>query len=198
MGITVFSVSPDSVLTIIGTSGIHDDVGNSITPFSFQYPTLKTAETGPPSVISVSPNGYATNVAPNTPIKIQFNKAMDPDSVLASVRITQDGDEILGQLQMLDSNHSVQFTPNVPYQAGSRIDVFVLTTAMDPDGAALYQRYQAFFTVAGTAGPTSEPRRMSASLAGFGDAVTPGASLDLAFDGELDPSTASEENVWLR
>src|SRR5260370_2701087 len=99
---------------------------------------------------------------------------------------------------MLGSNHAVKFTPNDPYQAGSRIDVFVLSPAMDPDGAALYQRYQAFFTVAGTAGPTSEPRRMSASLAGFGDAVTPGASLDLAFDGELDPSTVSEENVWLR
>jgi hypothetical protein len=192
---TVFSVTADSVLTLIGTGGMHDDAGNSLTPFSFQYPTLKADESGNPNVSSVSPNNYASAAAPNTPIKIQFNKAMDPDSVLAAVRVTQDGAEIAGQLQMLDSNHSVQFTPNANYKAGSRIDVFVFNTAADLSGTRLSQRYQSFFTVA--AGEAPETPQMSVSLTSFGDTVAPGAALDLAFDRELDASAAGPENVWL-
>ena len=186
----------NSVLTIVGTSGIHDGAGNSIQPFSFQYPTLATDQTANPAVSSISPNNYASNVAPSTPIKIQFNKPMDPNSVLASVVVTQNGVQIPGQLQMLDSNQSVQFTPNPPYQAGARIDTFVLTTAADPSGNLLPQQYQSYFTVA-AASASLEPH-MSVAFAGFGDAVVPETALDLAFDRDLDVSTVSETNVWLR
>jgi hypothetical protein len=101
-------------------------------------------------------------------------------------------------LQALDNDHSVQFTPNAPYKAGSRIDVFVLTTAMDTGGTQLYQRYQSSFTVAAAAASATVAERMRISLAGFGDAVVPEAGLDLAFDCELDAATVGEQNVWLR
>ncbi len=191
-------VEADSVLTLLGTASIHDDAGNSLAPFSVQYPTLKTDESGYPKVLSISPQNYATAVPPNTPIKIQFNKAMNPESLQASVRVTQDGEEIAGQLQALDSNHAVQFTPSSPYRAGTRIDTFVLNTALDSSGNRLSERYQSYFTVAGTTGTISYVQRMSVSLVGFADTVDPGAALDLAFDRELDVSTAAEQNLWLR
>lgn len=194
---TVYVSVPDSVLTLFGGDAIQDDAGSSLAPFSYQYPTLKYDETGPPRVVSVSPGEWATNVAPTTPIKIQFNKAMNTASLPASVRITQDGEEIFGALETLDSDHAVQFTPKVPYQAGSRIDVFVLTTAADPDGLALYQRWQSRFTVAGTAGQTGETL-LSVARPGFGGSVVPDAALALVFDHDLAAGSVSEENLWLR
>ena len=111
-------VAADTVLTLVGTDGIKDDAGNSITPFTFQYPTLKANESGPPTVVSISPNGYAMDVSPTTPIKITFNKAMDPISLVGALHVTQDGQEITGRVEVLDSNHSLQFTPGLPYHAG--------------------------------------------------------------------------------
>jgi hypothetical protein len=187
--------SPDSVLTIIGTTGIQDANGNSITPFSFAYPTLRSDQIGPPTVGSVSPYNYAMDVQPNTPIKITFSRPMDPASLMNSVIVTQNGALFAGALQVMDSNQSVQFTPNTPYLAGARIDVFVLTTAADATGTPLSQQYQSFFTVA--AAKSASPEMISA-IAGFGEAVDPNAALDLVFDHDLDPASVSDQNVWLR
>ena len=195
---TVSSVTPSSVLTLVGTAGIVDDSGNPITPFSYQYPTLATNPNVSPAVSSISP-GYGSILTPNTPIEIQFNKPMDPASLLASLHVTQDGGEITSQLhvQMLDSNQSLQFTPGAPYNPGSRIDVFVLTTATDASGVPLDPQYQVTFTVASSTGQSAQMQRMSVALVGFGESVDLAAALDLAFDRDLDPSTVGE-NVWLR
>jgi hypothetical protein len=148
-------------------------------------------------VLSVSPQDFATNVAPTTPVKIQFSKAMNPASLPASVRVTQDGEEIFGALETLDSDHAVQFTPKVPYQAGSRIDVFVLTTAADPAGLTINQTWQSRFTVAGTAGQSGETL-LSVARTGFGGSVVPDAALALVFDHDLAAATVVGENLWLR
>ena len=186
------NVPSDSQLTVVGNDSIVDRAGNSLTPFSYQYPTglVETAER--PLVTSVTPNGYATNVTPQTPIVLRFNKAMDPQSLTTAVRVTQDGETITGKLDFPDANHSVQFTPDSPYQAGSRVDVFVLETAMDASGGTPYQRYNSFFTVAGGAKVTSVDQTS------FGATAAPETWLELAFDCALDPRTAVAENVWLR
>jgi large repetitive protein len=192
---TVYSVAANTTFTLTG-AGITDGANNAVTPFSYQYPTLAASVTARPSVSSISPSYNA--VAPSsTPIKIQFNKRMDPTSLLASVHVTQDGLEVTGQWQMLDSNQSAQFTAGAPYNAGSRIDVFVLTTATDANGTPLSPRYQSYFMVAGTAGQAAAIQQMSVALVGFGEAVDPAGALDLAFDRDLDPSTIGE-NIWLR
>jgi hypothetical protein len=188
-------VAADTVLTLVGTDGIKDDAGNSITPFTFQYPTLKANETGPPTVVSISPNGYAMDVSPTTPIKITFNKAMDPISLVGALHVTQDGQEITGRVEVLDSNHSLQFTPGLPYHAGSRVEAFVLTIAVDLTGNNLPQRYQSQFFVTST--PASAAA-MTVLTTSFRKSVGPEASLDVRFDRDLDAATVSEQNIWLR
>lgn len=182
--------SANSVLTIVGTDAIVDRAGNSVEPFALQYPTVVAATSGPPAVSSVTPN-YATNVAPTTPIVIQFNKSMDPQSLLQSVRVTQDGENITGKLTASNSNQTVQFTPDNPYGAGSQIDVFVLETTIDTSGAALGSRYHSSFTVA------SQPS-MSVYEVSFGKQVSLDAALEIGFNQRLDPLTVTAGNVWLR
>ncbi len=193
---TVFPILPDSVLTIFGTDAIQDVNGNSITPFSFSYPTLHSDQSGPPAISSISPNEYGSNVQANTPIKITFNKPMDPSSLMNSVIVTQNGALFAGQLQVIDSNQSVQFTPDAPYLPGARIDVFVLTSATDAGGTPLSPQYQSSFFVA--SGQSAAPQMMTAVFAGFGEAVDPNAGLDVAFDHDLDPASVNDANVWLR
>lgn len=185
------NVPASSQLTLIGNDAIVDRAGNSLSPFSFQYPTSSADLNAPPAITSVTPNSGAT-VTPQTPIVVTFNKAMDPKSLSNSVRVTEDGANITGALELLSSNTGVQFTPHNPYKAGSRIDVFVLETAADLSGLTLGLRYDAYFFVA------SASTSLAVEQTGFGSALDPNAILELLFDRALDPKTVSPENVWLR
>jgi hypothetical protein len=187
------TVPVSSQLTLIGNEAIVDRAGNSVAPFAFQYPTGAAVVSDAPAVTSVTPGMGANNVPATSPIILIFNKAMDPQTLSTSVRVTQDGDNITGRIDLLNSDTSVQFTPDNPYKAGSRVDIFVLETAADPSGLTLRQRYDAFFTVAGAATSSAVVDQI-----GFGSAVAADAPLELAFDRPLDPSTVNSDNVWLR
>jgi hypothetical protein len=177
----------------MGTDAIVDRAGNPVTPFSFQYPTGAAEVSGRPSVTSVTPSGGAANVGAQTPIVLHFNKAMDPQSLAKAVRITQDGENVTGKVDTVDSNRGVQFTPAGPYKAGSRIDIFVLETAADPSGLTLAERYNSFFFVAAGPAPSA-----TVDQTGFGSTVAPDAALEVAFDRPIDPKTITRDNVWLR
>ena len=112
--------------------------------------------------------------------------------MLKSVRVTQDGANFTGSLELSNSNTSVLFTPASPYKAGSRIDIFMLDTAADPSGLTLNQQYDAYFFVAAASSVTEMVQT------GFGSAVNADAPLELAFDRPLDPKTVNGNNVWLR
>jgi hypothetical protein len=185
-----------STLTLALSSGITDGNGNSLAPVNEQYPILNTTS-GPPAVTSVSPNGFATNVADTAPIELQFSQPMDPASLLGALQVTENGASFAGQWQLLNSNQTAQFTPAVPYKGGSTIAVFVLLTAANTSGVTLGQQYESSFTVAGAATSTHPRPLMSVALAGFRGRVDPSAALDLAFDRDLDPATVAD-NVWLR
>jgi methionine-rich copper-binding protein CopC len=187
------SVSANSQVTLFGSDAIVDRAGNPLAPFSYQYSTGRAEVNDRPTVTSVTPNTGATNVAPETPVKLTFNKPMDPVSLLSSVRLTQDGQNITGTLDSSDSNTGVQWTPGAPYAAGSRIDVFVLETAADPSGLTLGERYDSSFTVAAAQTAANKVEQTS-----FGGEVTAGAALELAFARPIDLSTVATDSVWLR
>lgn len=186
-----FSYTPpsDSKLTLIGTADLKDEAGNSIDPFVAEYPTLKAAPDVNPQVVSSTPASGALDVDPMTPVQIQFNKAMDPVSTAAALHVTQDGVSLEGRTEMQDSGSSLLFTPSAPYAPGSRIDVFVLTTAQDLGGRRLYPGYTAFFTVSGSA--TANALRV------VGARLT-GTQMEVNFDRDLDPRTVDDSTVWLR
>ena len=192
--VTASNIGPAQTLTLLAPSGLPDEDGNLSLPLSIQYPT---ADSIPlltfPFVASSTPAPGSTGVDPTTPISIHFNKTMDAPSVLSSVQATQNSQLITGALLMKDANLTVQFTPDVPYQAGSAIDYFVLPTAMDTLGLLLTQRYAASFQV-GPAGPGP----MTMIRKSFEDRVAPDSALDLRFDRDLEPATIQEDNVFLR
>jgi methionine-rich copper-binding protein CopC len=186
-------ISANSQVTITGSDAIADRFGNPIVPFTLQYATGPLPSFDGPSVAQVSPVRQAQNVNPATPIVLQFNDSLDPQSALASIRVTQNGVAITGQLVLSNANQTVQFTPDQPYSPGARIDVLVLETLVDATGITYGGHYDSWFTVAGG---SSAPA--AASQVSFGSMVAPTAALELAFDQPLDGSTATSANVWLR
>jgi hypothetical protein len=182
----------NSQIAIVGSSSIIDRSGNAIAPFMLQYPTGAALVTGPPAVSSVSPRLDSTGVAPSTPIVLQFDKPMNPASLMQSVFVTDNGDVIAGTLTLSNDNATAQFTPANPYAAGSRVDVFVIETAADTTGLTFGTRYDSNFTVAGTASSTA------VSEVSFSSTVVPEAALEISFPYAVDPRTANGENVWLR
>jgi large repetitive protein len=185
------NVPANSPLTILGTDAIVDRSGNPVTPFTLQYPTGDAQEFGRPSITGIAPN-YGNNVSATAVIVLQFNKSVDPQSALQSVRVTQDGNNITGQLVLSNSNRTIQFTPDQPWQAGSRIDVYVLETLADPAGVTSGSRFNSWFLIA------PAPLSMQVSQTGFGATVAPEAALELGFDQPIDQRTAIDANVWLR
>jgi len=193
--LVVFPAVPEqSQLTVVGNdNAIFDRAHNAAAAFTLQYPTL-TAETADrPGIASMTPRDGATNVATSTPIVVRFNKTMAPATLAGAVRVTQNGDNYPGRLDILDGNRTVQFTPDAPYRAGAQIDVFVLETVADLNGLTLFNRYHTVFTVAGTA-----PQTTFVDVTSFGAVVVPDAALELAFDRPVDPKTLDGESVWLR
>src|SRR5207248_5367830 len=83
--------TPNDLLTIAGSEAIVDRSGNSIQPFTLQYPTGAPFVFDRPGVTSVTPRYAADGVFASAPIVLQFNKPMDPASVPGSVRVTQNG-----------------------------------------------------------------------------------------------------------
>jgi hypothetical protein len=189
---TLSNLPANSQVAIAGSATITDRFGNAIAPFMLQYPTGTALVTGPPAVSSVSPRTYSTGVAPSTPIVLQFNKPMDPASLMQSVFVTDNGDVIAGTLALSNDNATAQFTPANPYAPGSRVDVFVTETAADTTGLTFGTRYDSYFTVDGTASPTA------VSAVSFGSAVVPEAAPEISFPYAVDPRTVSGQNVWLR
>jgi methionine-rich copper-binding protein CopC len=186
------TIPADSQFSIVGSDAIVDRNGNSIAPFTLQYPTGDAIDFGRPTVTLSTPRSGASAVAPTTPILLQFSKPMDPQTLLAAVRVTQDGNTITGKLDLSNSNQTVQFTPDQPYGPGSRIDIFVLETAADTSGLTFFSRVDSWFTVAPAAGS------MSVTQTSFGSSVSADASLDVAFERPLEQLTLNGSSVWLR
>jgi hypothetical protein len=186
------NVPANSQISIAGSTAIVDAFGNSVTPFTLQYPTGAAPIINRPAVTSISPTNFATGVSPSTPIVLQFNQPMDPQSLQPSVRVTQNGNDISGTLTLSNGNATVQFTPANPYAAGSRIDAFVTETAANPGGLTTGQRFDSSFTVAGTAA------NLDVEQVSFGSAVAPEAALEVSFSQAVNPRTVNSANVWLR
>jgi methionine-rich copper-binding protein CopC len=187
------NIPANSVVSIFSGTQMVDSEGNSVVPFTLQYPTGLLETLDAPAVVSMSPGNVSSGVAPNTPIQLEFNKTMDPATLVPAVRVTQDGENLDGTVAVTDNNWGVLFTPAAPYNAGSRIDVFVLETASDPSGLTITQRYDGFFMVAAAG---TSPGIVTQT--GFAKIVAPGAALELAFDRPLDPATLTNDNIWLR
>jgi len=123
----------NSRVTIVGTDAIRDNADNAMAPFVLEYPTGDTAPSGAPSA-KLSEPSKLSDVSPDTDIVIRLDRIMEPASVLSSIRVTQDGQNVQGWIEVLESGRSYRFHPSARFNAGAQVKVFILPAAQDPMG----------------------------------------------------------------
>lgn len=193
-----YDLSPpaNSRVTIAGSGDIRDNADNPLAPFVLEYPTGETAPSGRPTATLTEPAPYTAPAT--TKITVRFDRVMDADSVLASIRVTENGQNTAGRLEVQEGGRSYRFHPAAPFAAGARVKVFILGTAKDTNGL-LFGGYNGpqSFTVAGSPGGSVDTA-LELSGRGFFRTAPADATLEFELSAELDPSTVDGDAVWLR
>jgi hypothetical protein len=185
-----------SRVTIVGTDGIRDNADNPLAPFVIEYDTGDNAPVGSPKVTRTEPAPYSYSPAA-TKITIEFDRVMAADSVLAALHVTQNGQNVTGSTEVLDNGRTYRFTPTSPFSAGAAVKVFLLKTAVDPDGIPVVLEYgwPLSFTITGTPASTQS---LQLTRRGFLTSAPVDSTLEFELSQELDPESVNGDSVWLR
>jgi hypothetical protein len=145
------SLARGAAYTLTLTTGISDDVGNSL---AASYIVTFTTDNAPPQVASVTPATGSVNVPVGSAISVSFNEQIDPASVTADkVSLTSISGAVPGALTVSSDGLSLTFKPY--NQLGfSRAYTFTLSAGIkDISGNATTSTLTANLT---TQGPDSD------------------------------------------
>ena len=137
--------------TVVVSPNATDLAGNQLSPGEFRstFTTGPAPVTTQPSVTAMRPGNGATGVSTTTPITLFMSAAMNPATVNAnSLKISQNGVLLAGNITLAAGNQDVVFTPNGgTFQAGALIQVFFTSAATDTTGNPLFN-FQSSFRIA--------------------------------------------------
>ena len=191
----------------VNVSGLRDDSGNAIAPFSSAFTTRvsMTPDNAGPTVVSQTPASGATGVGVTTPVVFTFSEPVDPISAGDSISI-----RVLGQTGDLAGTISVEgatvtFTPLNPYPGDTVIqtNTTVAGSSVRDYAGNASQFFSATFRTVAVSDITA-PMVLSVSpLDGAAD-IGPYADVVLTFSESLDSNTIGgatfglfANNVWL-
>ncbi|MBE0657919.1 MAG: Ig-like domain-containing protein [Bryobacteraceae bacterium] len=188
-------IPPDSNITMLLGDRITDLAGNPLKPQQFTWTSLAAEFYSQVQVSSVTPANHASVHAGVVEILLDFSRPMDPDSTLAAIRVSEDGQWVDGEVSLDDVRRRLRFLPARAFKPGSRVDVFVLSSAMDVDGVGLPQNFVSRFLV----GPAPSPTALEVvrkNVVASSDSRYP--ALEIEFSQPLDPASVHDGSVWAR
>jgi hypothetical protein len=187
-----FTAPANSRITVIGTNAIRDNADNPLAPFALEYSTADPKPTGRPTAKLVEPGSGAP--PSTTTILVRFDRVMQQDPVVRSFRVTQDNENVIGGIDVLEDGRAYRFSPVAPFRSGATVRVLLLPTAVDLDGNSAYVSFPPFaqFTIA------SESNTLQLLSRGFGSNPPADSILEVQFDRELDLASVNDASVWLR
>lgn len=110
-----------------------------------------------PTVVRTTPGANAVDVAPNTPIVVQFSTPMDANSVTpSSVVLQQGGTVVSGQRTLAADGRSVTLRPDVDLPSNTRYTLMLTAAVRDTAGHALVP-LSLSFTTRDTSKPPQPP-----------------------------------------
>jgi hypothetical protein len=149
-----------AVITVALSNAIQDLSGNALVNTSSQF-TLTTAASGTvPTVVSMRPGNGSTNVPANTAITLFTSAAMNASTIAGALNVTDNGVVVSGSVQLFSNGQAIEFTPSSAFNPGDLIQVFLGSTALGANGAAL-SSFSGQFTVAGSLATTAQVQAMN-------------------------------------
>lgn len=181
----------DNAITVTAT----DSVGNTA---SSTIVVTRIPETTPPTVVSTSPLGGATDVDVNAAVTVTFSEAMDPATVNFLTMTIKDG-----QNNAIDASVSydaigkqARLTPSSQLAFNASYTVTVSTGVRDVSGNALAAPYVFGFTTAASNDFTA-PLVQSVSPAGGSTCAPTSGAVTASFDEDIDPATVNGSSFGL-
>ncbi|TAK03476.1 MAG: hypothetical protein EPO39_11995, partial [Candidatus Manganitrophaceae bacterium] len=108
--------------TVKVAAGIKDPSGRTMLA-AFQS-SFMTIDTFPPTVVSVSPVGLATQVATDSVVRIVLSEAIDPASVSSTYfKLIRNGTPVDGRIDLINNQSVLVFTPLAPLSANASYTV---------------------------------------------------------------------------
>ena len=141
------ALSTGYTITVKGApNGVKDLAGNlMVSDYVWSWTTASTADTVPPTVVTVNPADLATNVALNSAVNGTFSEAMDPLTI-NSASFSVAG--VPGQVSFNTQSKVATFTPSVNLAANTTYTATINTQVKDIAGNALTANKVWSFTTA--------------------------------------------------
>jgi hypothetical protein len=141
-----------TVYTATITTGAKDTFGNSLaSDFVWSFTTGNTTcQSGPPTVISVTPPDGANGICPNTVVVATFSEAMNPSTInTTTFTLAAPGNAAVAGTVTYDApSHVATFTPTSPLLLSTLYTATITTGAQDLFGNSLASDFVWTFTTA--------------------------------------------------
>ena len=96
----------------VRVSGMKDLSGNSAFAPSWNFTTGRTADTAPPTVVTVSPASGATRVSAATNVVVTFSEPVDPTTLADGIQVAAGEDSVAGRVTYNAATQTATFTPS--------------------------------------------------------------------------------------
>ena len=214
---STFSRDPDGVFQLVAAAGNHSvsvsdlatgDAGESvITIIAGQSSTAisQAAALIGPKVISINPTNNAVGVPRVTAVTIQFNKAVNPGSLLGGgiQLLATNGQAIASTVTLNLANTIATLLPGATLDPASRFSIVLATNIVDMSGRALEGQREFSFTTVGLSardpaaqlviyepGAMNVPAALLAQIPGYVPGTNRSATVVRGTPGAADPNVA--------
>ena len=190
------ALPPNTVISLVLTSGVQDLSGNSLAAFRSVFTTTSATPTVAPSIANERPVNGAVNVPVSSKVELFFNQPMNGSTLAGAVHASENGVLLSGTVTVGSSQQTLEFSPSSPFPPNSFIQVFVDTSAASQSGVSLGATQEVSFRTA-TDPATTAPLLISASPQGGVNSVPVNTVLDFGFSEPLDPTTVNNSAIAL-
>jgi len=183
----------NSVIQVFLTGAALDTFGNALNSYTGSFVTLPDPTGTAPVVTGTIPGQTNTNAVLNPVIEIQYNKPLDPTTVIAANAglFIQFHNQPVAVNLSLRGDRTVRMTPVQPLLAATNYTYQVGTGLKDTTGLSPVNTYTQTFTT-GTTTDTAQPRVLSVTPPDTSTAVGVNAPVHLHFSESLNLLTVSE------
>lgn len=151
------SLQNDVTYTVSATTGVRDVAGNALSAFGSTFRTSAAPpppDAIPPTVLSSVPVDGSTNVAINTPIRINFSEPMNASTINGStIFLSGPGGTVAGTVSYDNSALSATFVPSAALQNSTTYTLVATTGVKDVEGNNMLSQFPAAFTTIATLPP---------------------------------------------
>jgi hypothetical protein len=189
------SLSPSTTYRLVVSSSAKSLSGvNMDDDYKSLFTTGDGAATVSPQVVSTSPLQGDTGVSLNSTIVVDFNEAMDTNTINTSSIQVSDGHGMPVDGSVTYVSGTAVFTPAAPLSAEATYTVSVTTDAASAGGTALAQEYSWSFTTNGF-GTSPAPTVVFTNPSSYQSMVWTNATISIAFSTVVDPATLNAGTV---